>query len=387
MALAGAGPRGRRARGRGARLDPARPAWRRGRRADAGRGARARGARRRRERGRRVRAARRRREQAPEAPRRRRRPRARARRPRRRRTRRRPRPSPRTSRRFARSASGRGGSSRPAGRCRSTPPGSEVSALEPEIRAREERTRALSSGAREQLVVLQAEVGETREVARALALLHAFSGEKERLQRILRVARESGARDPWIELADGWGDARDPDRAARERSLVKLGALAAAQPGLVRGRFLLARAELALGRRAEALATVEGVLATNPKHEGARRMREELVAKAPAAPPAPAVAPAAPPGKPPPQQRKLLPQPRAGAFPPGRRTGPCRGEPPSRPRQPSRRPIGRLPRRRRPRPRPPSRPPRCRRRRRRPPAPARRARPSVDPTGDLGSGG
>ncbi len=264
--------------------------------------------------------------------------------------------------------------------------GVEVSALEPEIRAREERTRALSSGAREQLVVLQAEIGETREVARALALLHAFSGEKERLQRILRVARESGARDPWIELADGWGDARDPDRAARERSLVKLGALAAAQPGLVRGRFLLARAELALGRRAEALATVEGVLATNPKHEGARRMRDELVAKAQATPPAPAAAPAAPPGKPPTQQRKLLPHRGPAPSPPAAVPGPAAEaavEPPAAEPAADRPPAAPPAPPSAPAVAPPAVPPQAP-----PPAgPARRARPSVDPTGDLGSGG
>jgi hypothetical protein len=79
-------------------------------------------------------------------------------------------------------------------------------------------------------------------VLRALAVLHAFSGERERLDRILRVARERGLHDPWVDLADGWADARDADRAARERALVKLGALAAARPDLLRGRFLLATA-------------------------------------------------------------------------------------------------------------------------------------------------
>lgn len=166
----------------------------------------------------------------------------------------------------------------------------EASRLEPEIRAREERTRALSSGARDQLNILHSEVGETPEVLRALALLHALSGERDRLHREVRVAREAGQRDAWIDLADGWGDARDPDRAARERSLVKLGALAAARPDLLRGRFLLARAELSLGRKAEALAAAEGVLVANPAHEGARRLKDELATRPAPAPPAPQAA-------------------------------------------------------------------------------------------------
>jgi hypothetical protein len=196
----------------------------------------------------------------------------------------------------------------------------EASALEPEVRAREEKTRAISSGARDQLGILQAEAGETPEVLRALALLHALSGERDRLHREVRVAREKGLRDPWIDLADGWGDARDPDRAARERALVKLGAVAAARPDLVRGRYLLARAQLSLGRKAEALGTVDGVLAANPKHEGAKRIKEELNAPPSQPPPAPvqASAPTAP-VKPAPQPRKSVSQqaPAASAQVPG----------------------------------------------------------------------
>ncbi len=190
----------------------------------------------------------------------------------------------------------------------------EAQILEPEVRAREEKTRAASSGAREQLAILQAEAGETPEVVRAQALLHALGGERDRLHRLVRLAREKGVRDPWVDLADGWGDARDPDRGARERALVKLGAVAAARPDLVRGRYLLARAQLSLGRKADALATVEGVLAANPKHEGAKRLREELTA-APATQPPPPPQPqplsegAPPPAKPAPQVRKIVPQP------------------------------------------------------------------------------
>jgi predicted Zn finger-like uncharacterized protein len=192
----------------------------------------------------------------------------------------------------------------------------EASRLEPEIRDREEKTRALSSGARDQLAILHAEVGDTPEVLRALALLHALTGERDRLHREVRTARERGLRDPWIELAEGWGDARDPERAARERALVKLGALAAARPELLRGRYLLARAQLSLGRKAESLATAEGVLTANPAHEGAKRLREELAprpAQSPAPGPQAAAAPPeaqpAPAEKPAPRRRKSASQP------------------------------------------------------------------------------
>jgi len=193
-------------------------------------------------------------------------------------------------------------------RARST----EATQLEGEIRSREDRFRALASGAREQLVVLQAEAGETREVLRAYAVLHALSGERDKLHRIVRAVKETGGREPWIELADGWSDARDPDRAARERALVKLGALAAARPDLLRGRYLLARAQLSLGRRTEAVATLEGVLSANARHERAKRLHDDLSAPPPPEPPAalPPVAPVPPVvGKPMARMRKFAAQP------------------------------------------------------------------------------
>jgi len=198
----------------------------------------------------------------------------------------------------------------------------DVAGLESEVRAREERARALSSSAAEQLRAVQSEVGDTAEVVRAAAVLHATHGEREPPPRNARAGRERARRDPWLDLADGWMDARDPDRSIRERALVRLGALAAARPDLLRGRYLLARAQASLGRRAEALATLEGVLAANPHHEGAGRMRDELAAPPPPAPQAPAPAvPGAPtaPVKPPPQSRKKLPppDPEASAHPTG----------------------------------------------------------------------
>ena len=173
----------------------------------------------------------------------------------------------------------------------------EVLALERQVRTEEEQAKAHAASARGALAPLPAGLADTAEVGRAQAVLYAVAGERERLHKLVR-AREKGARDAWLELADGWSDARDPDRGARERALVKLGALATARPDLLRGRYLLARAQASLGRKTEASATLDGVLAANARHEGARRLREELVrpvAASTPSPPAPAVAPSPPP--------------------------------------------------------------------------------------------
>jgi len=167
---------------------------------------------------------------------------------------------------------------------------SDVAALEPEVRGRDERAGALAAAAAEQLRAVRGQVGDTPEVLRAFAALHVFRGERDQAQRLLRAVRERGRRDPWLDLADGWLDVRDGERASRERALVKLGALAAARPDILRGRYLLARAEGSLGRRAAAIATLDGILKANPSHEAAKRLRAEL-----SAPPPPAVQPPAPP--------------------------------------------------------------------------------------------
>jgi predicted Zn finger-like uncharacterized protein len=197
--------------------------------------------------------------------------------------------------------------------------GDEAAALEGDARGRAEKARALVSGAHDALRALQAEVGETPEVARALAMFQASGSdrERERVHRLVRTAKEKGVRDPWLDLADGWADARDLDRATRERALVRLGALAAARPDLLRGRYLLARAQLSLGRRSEAVATLDGILTANPKHEAARRLREEVAIPVPApAPPAPPPAAQEPPANPPPRRRKAVRQPTPEASAP-----------------------------------------------------------------------
>jgi predicted Zn finger-like uncharacterized protein len=204
----------------------------------------------------------------------------------------------------------------------------EVDALESQVRDREEAARVVSAAAFEGLRALQTELGDSPEVARGLAAYHALEGERDRAQRTIRSARARAPADPWLDLAGAWVDARDPDRAARDRALVSLGALSVAHPELLRGHYLLARTQAALGQRAEALATVEGLLARNPLHEGGTRLREELTMVGPAAPralpvaapPAPAPPVAAPAPSPAgnrmPQPRKPIPQSESPAVAP-----------------------------------------------------------------------
>ncbi len=209
----------------------------------------------------------------------------------------------------------------------------DAQALEREVRGREERARALGDAAFDALRALQRAGGDVPEIARALALYYALGGERQAAEKAIRAARAGAPGDPWLDLAEGWAEARQTDHAARERALVALGSLAASHPDLLRGRYLLARTQASLGRRGEALASLEALLAANGRHEGAQRLRAELAAHvqgppaagapppAQASPPAPAPAPAAParsaPGTAPTQPRKRVAQPPVETpFPP-----------------------------------------------------------------------
>jgi predicted Zn finger-like uncharacterized protein len=177
----------------------------------------------------------------------------------------------------------------------------EVQKLEPEVRAREERARSLGAAAFQALKKLQGEQGDGPDVARGFAAYYALGGDRLAARKVIRGARERAPADPWLDLAEAWVDARDPERAARERALVQLGALSVAHPELLRARYLLARTEAALGRQREAIATLDALLAANARHEAGKRLRDELTAPAPPPPPAPASE-----AKPPSQSRRLV---------------------------------------------------------------------------------
>ncbi|HEY6098426.1 MAG TPA: thioredoxin, partial [Anaeromyxobacter sp.] len=173
--------------------------------------------------------------------------------------------------------------------------------LAAEVKGREERARALGGAAFQVLRRLQSEQVDAPDVARALAAYYALGADRDRARKTIQAAREKAPADPWLDLVEAWVDARDPDHAARQRALVQLGALSVAHPELLRSRYLLARTQAALGRRAEAIATLDALLAVNGRHEAGKRLRDELTAASAPVPPAPP-----PPAKPAPQPRKLV---------------------------------------------------------------------------------
>jgi predicted Zn finger-like uncharacterized protein len=177
----------------------------------------------------------------------------------------------------------------------------ELRALRGEVEAREEKARALSEPAFAALKALHARYGETPEIARAFAVYYAAVNDREQALRFVRAARGTGIDDPWLAVAEGMLDLREP--AGRERALAVLGGVAGQRPELLRARYLLARAQGELGRSQEAVATLDGVLAANPDHEAARRLKAELLAPPPAV-----TAPVAPVADPPEGKPGLLPR-------------------------------------------------------------------------------
>jgi tetratricopeptide (TPR) repeat protein len=168
----------------------------------------------------------------------------------------------------------------------------EVEALRGQVEPRQVRARALSEQAYAALKKLSGERGGDVAVSRGLALYFASIGDREQALRFLRASPGAVDRDPWLQLAEGWLDAREEGKEARERGVTKLAALVAAHPEIVRARFLLAKAQAGLGRKEQAAATLAGLLAANPAHHRSSRLQAELVGPA-AAPQAPAPAGAA----------------------------------------------------------------------------------------------
>jgi hypothetical protein len=184
----------------------------------------------------------------------------------------------------------------------------ELRGLKGEVAAREEKARSLSEPAFAALKALHARYGETPEIARAFAVYHATVNDREQALRFVRAPRGAGTDgDAWLAVAEGMLELRAAD--GHTRALAVLGGVAAQRPELLRARYLLARAQGEAGRPQEAVATLDGVLAANPAHEGARRLKAELLAPPPALP-----APAAPVEEPPEGKPGLLPR-KGGAQP------------------------------------------------------------------------
>ena len=138
---------------------------------------------------------------------------------------------------------------------------------------------------------------------RAHAYGYAQRRDRAHLAPLLSAARMHGESDPWLDVAEATLDL-EGNAEHRERAVVRLGALVAGHPEIVRARWLLARGQASLGRTPEALAALEGVIASNARHDGARRLRAALTMPPPAAATAtPADAAAAPAPPPAPRRR------------------------------------------------------------------------------------
>jgi tetratricopeptide (TPR) repeat protein len=184
----------------------------------------------------------------------------------------------------------------------------EVEGLRGQVEPRQAKARALSEQAYAALKQVSGERGGEVAVARALAIYFASIGDREQSLRFIRAAPGAADRDPWIRLAEAWLDVREEGKEPRERGVSKLTTLVGNHPEIVRARYLLARTQALLGRREQAAATLDGLLAANPGHQRARRFREELVV-----PTAPQPAPGAPAIAP----RPFLPRAPVAPIPPG----------------------------------------------------------------------
>ncbi|WP_242343976.1 zinc-ribbon domain-containing protein [Anaeromyxobacter terrae] len=193
-----------------------------------------------------------------------------------------------------------------------------ASKLEAEVRALDERARSLVASARSALTPLEAELRGDPALVRALAAVHLAAGERAAALALARTAGTADDRDPWIELVDAALDATEAHRAAQERAVVKLTALSARSPELLRARHLLAVTQAALGRTDEARGTLDRLLAANPRHESARALRDSLSTRPPAASPG-----ESPPGNVTPPARKTIAQ-----RPPAATPGPATPAPP-----------------------------------------------------------
>lgn len=167
---------------------------------------------------------------------------------------------------------------------RAPQPSPKVARVQAEARGLTARGAELSGSARQTLQRLEAEKVAALEVARALALQHAAAGERDAAERQLATGRARSTDDAWLGLAEAVLDVRALDRAGRERGVAELSALAARHPELLRARYLLAAAQASLGRRGEAQAALDAILAANPRHERAEALRAELARPLPAAP-------------------------------------------------------------------------------------------------------
>jgi len=161
--------------------------------------------------------------------------------------------------------------------------------------------RALREEALEELRPLVRAHPDDPAVLRALAVYLGLGGRIDELEGVAREARRGGGADPWIEFAEMSAATRGRPPGEAE---VPLAGFIGSHPGILPARMSLVRARLALGRREDALATLDALLAANPDHDGAKALKAELLGP----PPASLVVPVAPAGVPPPSRPGRLPR-------------------------------------------------------------------------------
>ena len=143
-------------------------------------------------------------------------------------------------------------------------------------------------------------------VVRALAVYLGLGGRIDELEEVARAARRGeapggGAADAWIDFAKVSAVSRGRRPAEVE---VLLSRFVAKHPGILPARMSLARARLALGRREDALTTLDALLAAHPDHDAAKALKAELLAP----PPVKLEVPVVPAGVPPPSRPGRLPR-------------------------------------------------------------------------------
>jgi tetratricopeptide (TPR) repeat protein len=166
--------------------------------------------------------------------------------------------------------------------------------------------RTLREEALDRLRPLVRAFPEDPAVVRALAVYHGLGGRADDVEVAARQARQAGRTDPWFDFAELSAAVRG---VTAQEAAPLLTRFVAGHPTILPPRMSLARVQLALGERDEALSTLDALLATDPDHEDAKVLKAELLAP----PPVKMGVPVVPAGVPPPSAPGFLPRKRAPA--------------------------------------------------------------------------
>jgi predicted Zn-dependent protease len=147
-------------------------------------------------------------------------------------------------------------------------------------------------------------------VLRALAVYYGLDGDAPQAAKVIAEARAAGS-DPWVDLAELASDLRSGGTEA----VTRLGAFVSSHPGLLRARMMLARALLDRSRQDDSLRALDDLLAANPNHEHALRLKASILSP----PPARLATVPLPSAAPPPQRPGYLPRKRASGGAPRQR--------------------------------------------------------------------